>query len=220
MPVFVVFLFSARNSGLQYAGVSRHNLTGMLFCYGCAYTQLILVSLIYNSLGSDGAGSQFYFIAPLRMRDVMLAKNLLTFCIFGVEAVLIYIASAFISAPCPPDLTAATLAWSLFTLFLSMTIGNVRSITSPKAMDPAKVRSQNVNGMSSVISFLVVGGAVALGALMAFLCRFLHTSYWIAAAIFSILAIGAFIAYTLGLNKLDSIAASHVESLTRELTKV
>jgi ABC-2 type transport system permease protein len=220
MPVFMVFLFSARTSGMNYAGVQHSAFTGMLFSYGCAYTQFLFVGLIYNSLGGDGSGVQFYFIAPVRMRDVILAKNLLTCGIFALEAVLIYIAAAFIAAPAPLDLTAATLAWSIFALFLNMSIGNVRSIVSPKAHDPGKMRSQNVSGVNSLISLLVVVASVGLGAITAVLCRYLHLSYWPAAAVFLVLAVLSLAAYTIVLQKLDEIAANNLEALTATLSKV
>jgi ABC-2 type transport system permease protein len=220
MPVFVVFLFSMRTSGLNFAGVDQPGVKGMLFAYGCAYTQLIFVSLIYNSLGGDGAGVQFYFIAPLRMRDVILAKNLMTLGILAIEVVLIYIASAVISTPTPVDLTAATVAWSFFSLFLSLTFGNIRSITAPKGLDVARVRSQNVNGLSSLVSLLVSAVNVALGALVLFLCSFLHASYWVAAGVFSLLGALSFSAYLMGLARIDDLAARHAENLTRELSKV
>jgi ABC-2 type transport system permease protein len=219
MPVFVVFLFSMRTSGLNFAGMDQPGGKGMLFAYGCAYTQLIFVSLIYNSLGGDGAGVQFYFIAPLRMRDVILAKNLMTFGLLAIEMILIYIASAVISTPTPADLTAATVAWSLFSLFLNLTFGNMRSINSPKVLDVGRVRSQNVNGLSSLVSLLVVAINVALGALILFVCRYLHASYWIATAAFSVLAILTFAAYLMGLARIEELAATHAENLTRELSK-
>jgi ABC-2 type transport system permease protein len=220
LPVFMVFLFSVRSTGMSYAGVQHSAFTGMLFSYGCAYTQMLFVGLIYNSLGGDGSGVQFYFIAPVRMRDVILAKNLLTCGIFAVEAVLIYIAAAFIDTPAPLDLTAATLAWSLFALFLNMSIGNVRSIVSPKVLDPGKMRSQNVSGVNSLISLLVVIGSVGLGAVVAVLCRYFHLSYWPAAAVFLVLAALSLAAYTVVLQKLDEIAANNLESLTATLSKV
>ncbi len=220
MPVFVVFLFSMRTSGMSYAGLTRHGLNGLLFSYGCAYTQLIFVSLIYNSVGGDGTGVQFYFMAPIRMRDVILAKNLMTAGIFAIEVVLIYIASAFIATPAPADLTAATVAWCIFTLFLSMTIGNVRSLASPKVLDSARIRSQNVSGLNSLISLLVVAGAFTLGALTLVACYYLHISYWPAAAFFAVLAILSCVLYALGLAKVDRIAWQHVELLTTVLGKL
>jgi ABC-2 type transport system permease protein len=220
MPIFVVFLFSVRSSGLEYMGVGGHNVHGILFAYGCAYMQLIFVSLIYNSLGTDSAGVQFYFIAPLRMRDVMLAKNLMVFALFAVEVVLIYIIAAFITTPATLSLAVATVAWSLFTLFLNISIGNMRSIISPKGVDPSKVRGQNVSGLNSLLSLLVVAVSISLGALMMFICGVLGASYWSAAGVFFILAAVSFVSYLLALNKIDDLAAANAEHLTRELSKV
>jgi membrane protein implicated in regulation of membrane protease activity len=101
-----------------------------------------------------------------------------------------------------------------------MSIGNIRSIASPKVLDSARVRSQNVSGLSSLISLVVVAAAVGLGVLMALACSFLHTSYWLAAAVFSILAILAIVVYLLVLNNVDGIARDHIEDLTGTLAKV
>ena len=219
MPVFIVFLFAVRTSGMDYSGMGGHRLKGMIFAYGCAYMQLIFVALIYNSLGSDGAGVQFYFMAPLRMRDVMLAKNLMVFAIFVIEAVLIYISSAYIAVPTPLDLTVAVIAWSMFTLLVNMSVGNIRSIVAPKGVDALRVRSQNVSGLSSIISLAVVALSVGLGTGTFFLCEMLDTGYWPAALVFSILAAFGFLPYLSVLGKMDGIAASHVEDLTRVLGK-
>lgn len=219
MPIFVVLLFSMKTSGLRYAGLQRDGVTGMLFTYGCAYAQLIFVGFLYNSLGGDGAGIQFYFLAPLRMRDVMLAKNIMTGLILAAEIILIYIVSAVISTPASLALTAATVAWCLFAFFVNMSIGNVRSLTSPKRLDPAKVRGQNVSGMSGFIAVAVSICAIGLGSLVAFLCTSIDAGYWLAAGIFLVLAGIAFAVYLTVLRRVDSIAASHVEDLTLELCK-
>jgi ABC-2 type transport system permease protein len=219
MPVFMVFLFSARNAGMHQAGMQFGAFNGFLFTYGCAYTQLIFVSLLYNSLGGDGAGVQFYFLAPLRMREVMLAKNLLTGVILVIEILLLYLTASIISKPPRPALAAATVVWTLFAFFLNMGIGNIRSLSSPKGVDPAKIRRQNVSGVSSLISLGVVFGTVALGGATIFLCNWIGLSYWVAAAVFLVLAGISFGVYLLIFNRLDSIAAEHMEDLTRELSK-
>jgi ABC-2 type transport system permease protein len=219
MPVVIVFLFSLRAAGLSQLDVSGTNLNRYLFSYGCAYTQLILVNFLYNALGTDGAGVQFYFMAPLRFRDVMLAKNLLILAIFLIEVVLIYGACTIISTPPRIDLVAATIAWTVFALFVNLSIGNVRSITSPKIIDAAKLRRQNVSGINSFISVTVVFVAAGLGASGVLLCLYLGTGYWPAAAIFAGLAVIAIGVYILVLNDIDSIASRHVEDLTRTLTK-
>jgi ABC-2 type transport system permease protein len=219
MPIFIVVLFAVRSSGIEYSGIGTHRVKGMIFAYGCAYMQLIFVSLIYNSLGGDGAGVQFYFLAPLRMRDAMLAKNLLVFAIFVIEAVLIYLCSMVIGAESPLGLVAATIAWSVFTLFVNTSIGNVRSIVAPKRMDTTRMRGQNVSGLNSVISLGVVAICVGLAAGMLLVCDMLNVGYWPAAGAFALLAVGGFAVYSAVLHRIDSIAASHAEDLTRELSK-
>jgi ABC-2 type transport system permease protein len=217
MPVFMVFLFSIRATG---AGGGGHNhFKTYLFCYGCAYTQLILIQLLYNSLGSDSTGVQFYFLAPFHFRDVMLAKNLMTGGIFAIEIVLVYITSVMISAPSPPALTAATVTWSIFAFFINMSIGNMRSISSPKGIEAGKMRRQNVSGLSAFISFVVILAIIIFGVAVGWICIYLHATYWTAAAVFLVLAIASFGLYLLTTKKLDGIAADHIEDLTRELSK-
>jgi ABC-2 type transport system permease protein len=219
MPVFVVFLFSFRTAGLDQAGVGSGNFTMYLFSYGCAYMQLLFVGFMYNAMGNDGAGVQLYFLAPLRIREVMLAKNLLIGCILVIEVALIYLATRLLSAKTPGPLIAATLSWTVFAFLLNISIGNVRSLVSPKAVDPSKVRRQNVSPVNSFISLGVVFAASALGQLVLFLCRYWHIGYWPAAATFLVLAGFALGLYLIVMGQVDGIAARHVESLTRELTK-
>jgi ABC-2 type transport system permease protein len=220
MPIFMVLLFSMRTSGVSYFTGAQSTVGGMYFSYGCAYTMLIFVSLLYNSFGSDGSGVQFYFVAPLRIRDVVVAKNLLAAGVFSVEAAALYIATVAISHPAPLDLTVATLVWCAFTLLLNMAVGNIRSIVSPRVIDTARVRGQNVSGLNSLISLLVVVVTVLLGAGVLAACHALHISRWIAAAVFLILTIFAATVYWLVLEKTDAIAAGNVESLTRALGKI
>lgn len=220
MPVFIVLLFSMRTSGISYFTGAHSAVGKMYFSYGCAYTMLIFVSLLYNSFGSDGSGVQFYFVAPLRIRDVVLAKNLLTAGVFAVEAVALYIATMAVSHPTPLDMTLATLAWSAFALLLNMTVGNIRSIVSPKVIDTTRVRGQNVSGLNSLISLLVVVATVLVGAVVMTACHVFHMSEWVAAAVFLILAVFAAAVYWLALERTDAIAARNVESLTATLGKI
>ena len=219
MPVFIVFLFSFRTAGLDQAGFAHGHWNSYLFTYGCAYTQLIFTGLMYNALGSDGAGVQFYFLAPFRFSEVMLAKNLLIAIILAIEVALIYGATLTLGVHTLPSLIATTLTWTAFAFLVNLSVGNVRSLVSAKGYDPAKVRRQNVSGLSGFISLAVTFVAAALGQLSLFLCHTFGVSYWVAAAIFFVLALVALALYLLVLNRVDKIAADHVEDLTRELGK-
>jgi len=219
VPIFMVFIFSSRNSGLAYIGFGDGSREAFVFTYGCLYLQLLLVAMLYNSLGTDASGVQFYFMAPMRLRDVLLAKNLLAFGIFLVEIILIYVAAVSLSAPPSPDLTVATVAGSFFTFILGMTIGNVRSLVQPKVIDPTKVRRQNISGLNGLISLLVTAGCGAVGGLLLAGSRYISGSYWLAALVLVVLLGAAALAYWMVYRKLDSIALDNQETISSELCK-
>ena len=219
MPVFVVYIFSFRTAGLAQLGVDRPQISQYLFTYGCAYTLLIFTNLFYNSLGNEGAGVQFYFLAPISMRDILLAKNLLITLVFALDIVLVYAATLTLQIETPLNLIAATLCWTAFVYVLHIAIGNARSLIAPKGVDPARVRRQNVSAVSSFISLGITFAAAGLGQLTLVLCRAFHVSLWTAAALFLLLAILAFALYVLVLKRSDTIAADHREELARELGK-
>jgi ABC-2 type transport system permease protein len=219
MPVFMIVLISLRTAGLRQAGLGITDVQTFLFSSGCAYAMMIMVGFLYNAVGADGPGVQFYFMAPIRFRDVIVAKNLMAMSIFAIEVTLMYIASAFLGARSPFALTMATVSWCLFAILLNVSIGNIRSLVSPKAYEAGKVRRQNVSGLNSLISLAVTLLAAGLGSALIGVCRYLHVSYWAAAGAFLAFAILASIMYLLTLNNIDGVAANHMERMMLELCK-
>ena len=71
-PLIMVFFFASRIG-------SSERLGDLIFPIGVAYSVLGVSTLAYNSLGTDGNRVQFYLLSPARLRDVFLAKNMLTF---------------------------------------------------------------------------------------------------------------------------------------------
>ncbi|HEY9125697.1 MAG TPA: hypothetical protein VIM62_01140 [Acidobacteriaceae bacterium] len=219
MPVFLVYIFSLRAPGLAATGLSTVQFTLYLFSYGCAYTLLVFTNFFYNAVGNEGAGIQFYFIAPVRIQDVLLAKNLLLALLFTLEIVLIYVVTLTLHVHTPPALIAASLAWTAFVFFLHLATGNARSLIAPKAVDPSRIRSQNVSALSTFISLGITFAAISLAQLLLLLCRFFHSGLWQLAALLLFLAALAFGLYLFSLKRADSIAASHREELIGELSK-
>ena len=61
-----------------------------MFPAAVAYTLLAICPLSYNVFGLEATGAQLYFLAPVRMRDILLAKNLLGIPMALVEILLIF----------------------------------------------------------------------------------------------------------------------------------
>ena len=72
-PIFMVFLFVTR------AGITQRP-SEWILPTAIAYILLGLTAGMYNILGTEGPGVQLYFLAPIRLRDIVLAKNLMSLC--------------------------------------------------------------------------------------------------------------------------------------------
>jgi ABC-2 type transport system permease protein len=211
VPIFMVFLFAGRMSASERFG-------DFVFPVAIAYSIFGISVLAYNALGMDGAGVQFYFLSPTRLRDVFLAKNLMGFLLSLIELVVIFAVISFIAHPPPLVTTLATIGWLLFTTFVNSAVGNLRSLMAPKKIDLTKVSRKQASQLSILISLGVVMGCLAIGYIITVLASSLDRP-WLMVPIFFTLAIIAFVFYFQVLNRLDTMALEHRETLSEELCK-
>jgi ABC-2 type transport system permease protein len=211
VPLAMVFLFAGRVG-------SNRMFADWTFPVAVVYATLAVGALAYNSLGLDAEGVQLYFIAPIRFRTIMLAKNLFGFALILAQTVVIYVVLCFVATRPPLIVTVATAIWLVFAILANVTIGNIRSILAPKKMDPSKLSRKQASQLSALISVVtilvlgVIGGAVfALGV-------YVETP-WLPIPIFVALAAGAFACYSLGLNRVDELAQANRENMIEELSK-
>jgi len=210
-PIFMVFLFAGR------MGVSGRFGT-YVFPVAVAYSILGVSILSYNCLGVDGTGVQLYFLAPLRLRDVFLAKNLIGFLLNLIELLLIFAVICVVAHPPSLVIGLATLCWLLFATFTNGAVGNLRSITAPKKVDLAKVGRKQISPFSSLIALGVVAACFIIG----YGCVVLATTLnrpWLMIPFFLALSAVAFVVYLQVLNRLGALAMTHREDLAEELCK-
>lgn len=211
VPLAMVFLLAGRLA-------SNPVLEGWTFPAGVVYSTLAIAALAYNSLGLDGAGVQFYFIAPIEFRSVMIAKNLFSFALVFLEAIIIYCVLCYVSVRPAPMITLATVLWLIFAVLANVSLGNIRSITAPKKMDPSKISRKQTSQLSALMSVGLVLGLGAIGGGVLELGEYLERP-WLPIAIFLVLAGAAYALYMAGLNRVDALARKHREHLIEELSK-
>ncbi len=210
-PLAMVFILSGRLGSL-----SR---TGLVFPIAAAYSILGVAVMAYNVLGLDGSGVQFYFLAPVPLRSVMLGKNLFGFAINIVQVALLYIVLAFTSGVPGFWITLSTLAWLVGAVLLNTAIGNMRSISAPKKMDPARMSRKQTSQLSALIALALTAVLGALGAGLIYIARTIGLP-WLPVPILLAFAAGAFALYIAGLHRVDALALTHRETLVEELSKV
>jgi ABC-2 type transport system permease protein len=210
-PIFMVFLFANR---LSLSG----RFGNYIFPVAIAYSVLGVSILSYNALGMDGSGVQLYFMAPARMRDIFLAKNLTGFFLNLVELVIVFAVIAFVAHPPSLVITVATICWLLFATFINGAAGNLRSLAAPKKIDLTKASRRQASQLSVLIALGILVGCAAIGFAVLVLAADFGRP-WLMIPILLVLAIAAFTFYIVVLNRLDTIALNHREALAEELCK-
>jgi ABC-2 type transport system permease protein len=210
-PVFMVFLFANRLSSSGRFGE-------FIFPVAIAYSVLGVSILAYNALGMDGSGVQLYFMAPGRMRDVFLAKNLTGFLLNLVELVLVFAVISFVAHPPSLVISLATICWLLFATFINGAVGNLRSLAAPKKIDLSKASRKQASQLSVLIALGILVACAGIGFAVLVLARDFNRP-WLMIPIMLALAVAAFTFYLIVLNRLDTITLNHREALTEELCK-
>ncbi len=210
-PLAMVFLFAAR--------MGRFGSTGMVFPAAAAYSILGVSALAYNVLGLDSNGIQFYFLSPVSFHSIFLAKNLFNFAIPAVQLVLLYVLMTFTVGAPGPLLTLSVICWVVFATLVNVTVGNLRSLTSPKKIDPGKVSRRQASQLSALLALVLMLVAIGLGFVVLIGARMEHLP-WLPIPVFVVLAGVAFACYRAVLGRVDGLALKHRETLIEELSKI
>ena len=210
-PLAMVFILAGR-----LGGASR---TGLVFPLAAVYSMMGVAALSYNVFGLDGAGVQLYFLAPVSFRSILIGKNLFGFLINIVQIVLLLIVLSYTAGLPGPWTLASTLSWLLLTVLLNATVGNRRSLTTPKRIDPNKLSRKQASQLSALLSLGLILALAAIGAGLILIAR-LYDIPWLPVPILLTFAAAALALYLYTLNHIDQLALEHREGLIEELTKI
>ncbi len=211
--IFVVLL-----NRTVFSGHSTYYLPGAI-----AYVLFGVLAGLYNIFGADGLGVQVYLLAPVRLRDVIVAKNLMSLAVIVAEAGLAWVlVSVFTRAPIPLPTQVSTGLWTVFVIGANLALGTMRSVQAPRRFVPGQVRQRRggtpTNRTSGLLIMLVLFGSMALQFPVTFLCRYFDDP-WLGAWIFGPLAFAAVAAYALLLRNAERFILSHRDVFTEELCK-
>jgi ABC-2 type transport system permease protein len=201
-PLVLLFVFG---NGRSSASFGRFALP-----VGIAYSFLGLTRMIYNSLGTEGAGIQLYFLSPTPFRKIMLAKNLMQLMLFALELAMVSGIVWYRFGMPDPAILTVTLCWLLFALPLQLTAGNLLSLTMAYRMTLTRMAREEGaagNGLLSMLVQLVILGAGAAVYVP------LRMNAGMAACIFLVLAALSCAAWLRVYTSLDRMASRRREAL-------
>jgi ABC-2 type transport system permease protein len=216
-PVMVMFFsvqFAGSNSQLKEHGLAPQ----MFFPAVMAYLILMLLSPAYNSFAFEGHGIQSYFMAPVRMRDVLIGKNLFLVSVVAVElAISLGVLVWRIGFPGFP-LLLSTIAAAAFAVIGQLTIANWSALSFPKKMEIGKMKTQRNSGVAVWTAFgaqILIGGIATVVLLAG---RWLGNA-WLPVVVFAGLTVAALGGYVASLDPLSVLAERKKELLIETLCR-
>ncbi|HKO20358.1 MAG TPA: hypothetical protein VJU82_15885, partial [Acidobacteriaceae bacterium] len=187
------------------------------------YAILGPMAAVYNVFGPEGPGVQMYLLAPVRLRDVVLAKNLASVTLLAIEgAVAWVIAVSMSAAPVPLSTQVSALLWVVFVLAVNLALGTLRSIQAPRKFMPGQqrqMRAAPTNRTSALLVLAVVMGSLLLQVPVMRLARHMEEP-WLAAGIFAVLAVAGIAGYMTMLRNVDALVLRNREVIAQELCGV
>ncbi|MGH9487116.1 MAG: hypothetical protein ACRD04_05940, partial [Terriglobales bacterium] len=216
MPVILLLVFSL--GGFSGNGPGLSHIRGYAYSVGLAYALLAFTNLVFNVCGADAVGVQLYFLAPVRFRQVLAAKNLAYAVLLVFEAAVLYLVACVIDRPPSALILAATLLGFVMAALCAFTAGNVLSLYFPKKLDLARMGRHAARGTSSMIAIAVEATAIGLAVLCVLAGYALHQP-WTGLVLLALLTVLAAIVYRVALVQTDQIALARRETLLAELSK-
>ncbi len=189
-----------------------------VFPLAIAYGFLPLTRQFCNSLGTEGAGIQLYFLSPTPFRSVMLAKNLLQTGLFCLELVLVATVAVIRFGAPPPSLAAATFCWVLFALPANLAAGNILSIILAYRMTLTRLSREQGSVGNGLLSLLIQLAIFLVGVAVYLPLALTHYEL-LAGPVLLLFAAGSVWIWLRGLAKLDNMANRRRESLMETLVR-
>jgi len=218
MPPLLVLLFSSQFAG-KHPSITHTRITADSFFPGMmGYLILMLMTPAYNCFAYESKGIRNYYTAPIRFRDVLIAKNLMYSLILIFEiAISMTLLSIRIGLPSTPVL-AATLLALVFAVTGQFAIADWVSLSFPRKLEYGSMRGQRGSGVSIWIAFgvqILLGGICTV---ILFAGRWTQNP-WLPAEAFAGLAAASLAGYFAALDALSRVAERKKEVLIETLSK-
>ena len=211
-PLFLLFLIGQKDTP-GYALIAQFALP-----LGATYGFLGLTRLVSNSLGGESSGLQFYWLAPVRIRTVILAKNLFHITLFACELILITVVVRFRFGAPSRFMVVATIAYLLFALPAQFAMGDLLSLRMAYRMTLTRMSREPGAVANASLSLLTQIMILAVGTAVFFGLRWWHRPH-LAIPVFLLLAMVSTAGWASVLLAADGIAERRREALTATLVR-
>lgn len=133
------------------AGRSSEN----LLLWVSLYAALLLGEVLFwNMLGFDRSAVQAYFVMPVAVRTVVVAKNVTALVVLLAEVMMVAVALSVLRIRFPVSKIPEAFACTVLLAVMLLALGNLASVKSPRGMDPASSWRQSSAGKTQGLMLL------------------------------------------------------------------
>jgi len=131
----------------------------------------------WNTFGFDRSASQIYYLLPVRLSTVLVAKNITAVIFVFLEITLVALVCFLLRMPISGMKLLEAYAVSLVLSIFLMAIGNLSSTHYPRAVNPAHSwRSASANRFQGML--LLIYPVLSMPILLAYLARYAFETNW------------------------------------------
>lgn len=204
------FPMAARGSG----GVS-----GNFLVFVSIYSLLLLGDVCFwNAFGFDRSAAQNYFVLPIRLSAVFLAKNLTAFFCIALEISAIAFVCALLRLPVSAAKIGEAFAVTLVASVLLIGLGNYTSVTMARAVNPAQAFRNAAAGRMQFFLLLIYPVA-SVPVLLAYGARYAFESEWAFYGVLLVDLLLAAIVYRVALDSAREAALLRREEMIDALSR-
>lgn len=189
------------------------------FVIVCAYAVLLLSdALIWNFFGFDRSAVQFYLLAPVRVLDVLIAKDIAAAAVVFLELFAITIVCVVAGFMRSPHIAIDAYLVCGVSMVYMLGIGNWSSLKYPKPVDPNQSWKRGNPGRFRFL-LLLIYPVLAAPFAFAYFARNTWESQWVFYGVLIGMAAGGAAVYGLFLESALKIADRKREEVLRDLSQ-
>lgn len=219
MPiVFSLIMTVSRGAAMKVlsVGFNVHSNSPRLQVMFSAGAVLVLAYLAYDCFGFDAAGFSRWVLLPVRVREVLVGKNLAVAGLWTASFVAVNII-LFASGYASGALLLPTLLGVIYAAFITLAAGNQFSVRTPLKLEMASIKSNNMTPGMMLGNMLVLAFSIGTGwVTIAGTRRLGHL--WLTTLAFALLATVAACVYVASLNNAARYVEKNAERIATELT--
>ncbi|MEO8025137.1 MAG: hypothetical protein ABI823_01605 [Bryobacteraceae bacterium] len=120
------------------------------------YSMLLLGEVCYwNSFGFDRSAAQAYFVFPVPIRTVLIAKNIAGLFFTFLEMTLITLVCILLRMPVTPQRFLEATAVAIVLSFFLLAFGNLTSTHHPRPVNPGQSMRSTMGGSTQMVTLLI-----------------------------------------------------------------